>query len=194
MMITILSINIMHHFYHQRIMQMYLLDKNMIQKKEEIIVMDLLLNKPKSFEWYLSLLFFCFKRQTFSSHMSHISEHVSSSNHNIHRYYHMSKIIVDLGNKKCKNNNSSTCQLSIQQHSLLMSIVETLEKNLRNFDQKSDIRKVCTYPVKSSSTLFFCSIREIYYRVNRATKKHLMLNYFLPRINTLIFSKEALRL
>ena len=26
-----LSINIMHHFYHQRILKMYLLDQNMIQ-------------------------------------------------------------------------------------------------------------------------------------------------------------------
>ena len=51
-----------------------------------------------------------------------------------------------------------------------MSIVETLEKDLPNVDKKSDMRKVRTYPVKSSSTLFSCSICEIYYRVNRAQK------------------------
>ena len=33
-----LSINIMNHFYHQIIMNMYILDQNMIQRKEEFVV------------------------------------------------------------------------------------------------------------------------------------------------------------
>ena len=38
MMMEILSINIIHHFYHQKIMKMYLLDQNMINQNEELVV------------------------------------------------------------------------------------------------------------------------------------------------------------
>ena len=50
----------------------------------------------------------------------------------------MSKIIVNLGSKKGKNNNNSTCQLSCLQNYLLMNIVDTPEKDLPNVD--SEIR------------------------------------------------------
>ena len=33
-----LSINIMHHFYHQQSIKMYLMDDNMIQLNEEFVV------------------------------------------------------------------------------------------------------------------------------------------------------------
>ena len=46
----------------------------------------------------------------------------------------MRKIIVNLGSKKCENNNNSTCQLIRIQNALLESIVNTPEKDLPNVD------------------------------------------------------------
>ena len=43
-----------------------------------------------------------------SAHMSRISEHINSSNKNIHSHYQMDKMIVNLSNEKFKNNNNST--------------------------------------------------------------------------------------
>ena len=105
--------------------------------------------------------------------MDKISEHINFSNHKIHSYDRMIKIILNLGSKRCKNNNNLTFQLTRLQDSLLMSIVETPEKDLSNPDCKSDIRKERTYSVMSSPTLFYSSIREIYDRVNfLKTKSH----------------------
>ena len=42
MTMNILSINIMHHFYHQRIMKMYLPDQNMNHQNEEYAIMKIL--------------------------------------------------------------------------------------------------------------------------------------------------------
>ena len=47
-----------------------------------------------------------------------------------------------------------------------MSIVDIPEKDLSNVDRKSDTRKVRTSSVKSSSTLFSCSIHAMYNRVH----------------------------
>ena len=74
----ILSIHIMHHFYHQRILQMYLLDQNIISAKQRVccnknIIFDLLLNKSKSFYWQASLIFIILKDKTFSSNIDQIS-------------------------------------------------------------------------------------------------------------------------
>ena len=57
-----------------------------------------------------------------------------------------------------------------------MSIVDTHEKYVSNVDSKLNNRKVCTSSIKSSSTLFTCSIHAMYNRVHRAQNKHLMLN------------------
>ena len=75
------------------------------------------------------------------SRMAQISEHVNSSNHKIHSYDQMSKLIVNLVSKKCENNNNSTCQLNHLHNSLLMSIVDTPEKDISNVDRKLDKRK-----------------------------------------------------
>ena len=48
-----------------------------------------------------------------------------------------------------------------------MSIFDTPEKYLSNVDRKSDMRKVRTSSVNSSSTLFPFSIRAMYNIVNR---------------------------
>ena len=70
--------------------------------------------------------------------MAQISERINSSNHKIHSYDQISKIIVSLGSKKYKNNNNYTYQLSRLQYFLLMIIVNTPEKDLPNVD--SEIR------------------------------------------------------
>ena len=70
-----------------------------------------------------------------------------------------------------------------------MSIVYTPEKYLSNVDQKSDVIKVCESSVKSSSTLFSCSIHAIYGRGNRAQTQHLFLNPYIPGIHYLMIIK-----
>ena len=70
-------------------------------------------------------------------------------------------MIVNLGSKKDKNNDNYYLKLTHIQNSLLMSIVNTPEKYLSYVDKKYYIRKVCTSSVKSSPTLFSCSIHSI---------------------------------
>ena len=82
----------------------------------------------------------------------------------------MRKSIVSFGNKKDENNENSLPHITLLQNWLLMSIVDTTEKGLSNVDRKFDMRKVRTYSVKSSSTLFSCSIPAIYNRINIAQK------------------------
>ena len=79
-----------------------------------------------------------------SSHMAQISEHINSSNQKNHSYDQMGKMIVNLSNNKCEKNNKSTGHLNHIQKYLLMSIVDTPEKDVSNVDRKSDKRKICT--------------------------------------------------
>ena len=71
-----------------------------------------------------------------------------------------------------------------------MSIVDTPEKHLSNVDSKLDMRKVRTSSIKSSSTLFSCSIRTMYNIVHCAQRKSLTLESYIPGINTSIFPKK----
>ena len=71
-----------------------------------------------------------------------------------------------------------------------MSIVDTPKNYLSNVDHKSDMRKVCISSVNSSSALFSCSICAIYNSGNPAQKQRLVLNAYLPGINTSIFPKR----
>ena len=59
---------------------------------------------------------FVFNDIKLSSCMAQISEHISSSNHKIHSYNQMSKMIINLDSNKSKNNNNFTCQLSCLQN------------------------------------------------------------------------------
>ena len=70
--------------------------------------------------------------------MDQISKHIISSNHKIHSHYQMGKITVNLSNNRCKNNNKSTGHPNQIQKSLLMSIVDTPEKDVSNVDSKAD--------------------------------------------------------
>ena len=78
----------------------------------------------------VSLLFLVLNSKKMESHVAHISEHIKSSNHKVCSYDQMRKMIGNVGSNKCKNNNNSTCQLNHLQNSLLMSIVQTYEKDV----------------------------------------------------------------
>ena len=129
-----LSISIMHHYYHQRIMQMYILDQNMIQKNVTVsrhknIILDLVWKKSKSFEWQVSLYFL----PSTTKHLYHIClilvNTLITQITKFHSYDQMIKIVVNLGSNKYKNNYYYTFQLRSLQNSLLISIVDTPEKD-----------------------------------------------------------------
>ena len=71
-----------------------------------------------------------------------------------------------------------------------MGIVDTPEQDLSNVHRKLDTRKVRTSSANSSSTLFSCSIRAMYNRVNLSQKQRLMLKSYFPGANTLIIPKR----
>ena len=58
----------------------YELEKRRVRRQKNVIL-DLLLNKPRRFEWQVSLLFFVLKKKKLSSHMAQISEYINLSNH-----------------------------------------------------------------------------------------------------------------
>ena len=64
----------------------------------------------------------------FSSHMDQISQHNNYTNHQIHSYDQMSKMIVTLESKKAGNNDNSSNKLGCLQNSLIMRISDTPEK------------------------------------------------------------------
>ena len=114
-----------------------------------------------------------------SSHMAQISKHNNSSIHKVYSYDQMIKMIVHIVSKKCENSDTYLCQLTYIYNSLLMSTVDTPENNLSYVDHKYDIRKVRTSSVKTPSTLFSCSIRSMYNRVNCDQKKRLVCKSYL---------------
>ena len=68
-MTKMLSMNIMHHFYHKTHEDVssgseYDSEKQTFHSNKNIIL-DLLLNKSKSFKWHVSLVFFFSQRQMF---------------------------------------------------------------------------------------------------------------------------------
>ena len=87
-----------------------------------------------------------------------------------HSYDQISKIIVNLGSNKSKNNDNPSFQLTRLQNSLLMSIFDTPEKYLSNVEVEYDTRKVRTSSLNSSSTLFLFLIYTMYNRFNCAQK------------------------
>ena len=80
--------------------------------------------------------------------MAHISQHVNYTNHQIHSYDQMSKMIVNLGRKKVENNDNSSTQLYCPHNSLIMRIFDTPEKGLSCIEGKSVTSKVCSSSVK----------------------------------------------
>ena len=155
-LMKILSIIIMKHIYHQRIINMYLLDHNMIHQNIDFIVITSL------FWIYYQIIqrvfndrykFFFPNKKKLSSHMDQISENINYSNNKNNSHDRTRTIIFNLGSKKYENNNNSTYQISSLYNLLLMIIFDTPEKDLPNVDQKSGMKKVHIYSV-NSPTLF----------------------------------------
>ena len=121
------------------------------------------------------------------------SEHINSSNQKNHYYDQMGKRIVNLSNNKYKNNNNSTCHINHIQKSLLMSTVDTPEKDASNFDRKLDKIKMRASLINSSSSLFSCSIHVVYNIVYRVQNQRLMLKLFIPTTNRSIFPKKIIK-
>ena len=59
--------------------------------------------------------------------MAHVRERSNYSNQRIHSYEKMSKMIVNLGSMKGKNNDKSSYKLTCLQNILLMNIINTSE-------------------------------------------------------------------
>ena len=97
-----------------------------------------------------------------SSLLAQISEHNNSLNHKMHFFDKISKMIVNLGSRKCEYKNNSICQLNNIQNLLLMGTSDTPKKDASNVDRNQDNRKVRTTSIHSSSTLFSCSILAMY--------------------------------
>ena len=70
-----------------------------------------------------------------------------------------------------------------------MSIFNTPEKDISNFEGEYDTRRVRKSSVKSSSTLSSCSICAMYNRVN-CTKIRIVLKSYIPGINSFIVLKR----
>ena len=87
--------------------------------------------------------------------MAHISERVNSSNHKMHSYDQMSKIIINLGSKKLENNNNSTCQIIRLHNLLLISIVDTPETYLQNVDLEIRHEKITYIYIKFIINIIF---------------------------------------
>ena len=102
----------------------------------------------------------------------------------------MSTVIVHVNINKENKNNKSSLQLTCLQNSLLIIIVDTPEKDISNVDRKSDMIKVHTSSVKSSLSLFSCTIRAMYSIFNRAQKQSLMLKSYLPGVNLSVYPKS----
>ena len=79
---------------------------------------------------------FFFNDKKLLSHMTQISEHINSSNHNIHSYDQTRKMIFNIGSEKGKNNDNPSPQLTHQQTMLITFIVNNPENYLSNDDQK----------------------------------------------------------
>ena len=100
-MMSILFIIIIQNFYHQRTMKMHLLDKNIIQKNEEFVVIktiifDILLNKSKSFHC-MCHYYFLLSRKINGHHIWLRLVNTLISQIKNHSFDQMSKIIVNLG-------------------------------------------------------------------------------------------------
>ena len=87
-------------------------------------------------------------------------------------------MIVKLSSKKWEYNRIPTCQLAHIQNCLLMSIGDTPRKYSSNVDRKSDMKKVCTFSVKSSFRLFYSSVCAMYNIVIFYQDQRLMLKSY----------------
>ena len=109
--------------------------------------------------------------------MAQISEHMNKSNHKIHSYCQISKMIANIGSKKGENNIPplANCELTRLHISIQMIIVNNPEKCLSNIYGKYDTIKSHKDSVESSTSLLYCLILTMNNRVNHTQKRRLML-------------------
>ena len=130
-------------------MRMYLLDQNMIHQEEVFAAIK------KLFWIYYSInqrvlngKYYCYFLFLTTRNCHHIwIRSVNKQNPQIKNSFLWlnEKIVGNLGSKKWKNNNNSTCQLNHFQNLLLMSIIDIPEMGISNVDKKLDKRKVRRY-------------------------------------------------
>ena len=107
--------------------------------------------------------------------MDQLNQHINSPNHKILYYDLMSKIIVKLGINIFNRNYKSSLKLIDLHRSLLMIISGPPEKDVPFGEVKFLTSKLCTYYVKSSSSLFLCSICSMCNRFNISQNQCIML-------------------
>ena len=98
---------------------------------------------------------------------------------------------MNLGSNKGDRNDDSSPKITGLQSSLLMIIVDNLEKDVSQSKGNTLTRKLRKDYVKSSSSLFSCSIHDIYTRVNCDQKKCLMLKPYITRVYPWIGAKRC---
>ena len=147
----------------------------------------------------MSLLFFVIGEHKTSSHMAHIRDNINHWNHKTHSCDQTSKIIFNLCSKKCQKNDTSTCQLARLQNFLLISIVDTPEKDLSNVD--SEIRHDKSAYIFSKfiiNIIFVQYVQSIIYLIflndNVSCWSHIFLGwvhqFFKINITTIYFPKN----
>ena len=181
MIMKIVFINIMRHFYHQTIMKMYLPDQNIIQQNEEYTAITGLLwiyyNKNKR---GFNVRYHCYFLLSMTPNCHHIwLRSVNTLIPQITKFIPMigwGKLLLISVVRGAKKNNSQA--ISIRFKNILMGIVDTAEKDVSNVHRKTDKRKICTLLLNSSSTIISCTIREMYNRVHCAQNERLVLKSF----------------
>ena len=76
------------------------------------------------------ILFSFLNEKKLSPHMAQTSQNINTKNHTIHYHNHKIKMIVKLGINKGDNIENYSPQMYCLHNSLLMSIFDTLEKDL----------------------------------------------------------------
>ena len=118
--------------------------------------------------------------------MDQLNQHINSPNHKILYYDLMSKIIVKLGINIFNRNYKSSLKLIDLHRSLLMIISGPPEKDLPFGEVKFLTSKLCTYYVKSSSSLFLCSIFSIlsfFWSGHRGSKAYSLWGGVIPSLS-----------
>ena len=117
MMIKMLSKNVMHHFYRQRSMHMYLLDHNMIQKNEEYAVIKRLFwNYNEINQRFLNGRYHCYFLLEITQYCHNIwLKSVNILTPQITTFIPLTRwgeMIVNLSYKKCENGKNFTVHLN----------------------------------------------------------------------------------
>ena len=78
-----------------------------------------------------------------SSNMAQTSQQIDYKNQETYYYDKTSKMIVNLGSKKCDKNNDSSSKITCLNNSLLLIIVDNPGKYLSHSEGKAVTSKLC---------------------------------------------------